>query len=205
MISSHHRNYSRPALTAVLALLLFGSAAITPAAGAQGSQTVEVTASVDTFLTITLCDLSANFGSGLSAIGSTPQNTTDDIVATSQGTNPGEGVFYRWTPSCQSAEAGNFMNVESNTAWRFAFYGTPNTGTNPDLTLADLRFSGVDHAAYADVSPASGAFPDCNNPPAFSPIFTGNSSSPTFYYPRIDDDVSDGSFAVSTTWQVAPA
>lgn len=188
-----------------LAALVLLAALVAPLpASAETSGEVTVTASItNQMLAFTLCDSEANFGSGLDSRGAAPTGTLDAVSATAEGTEPGQGVFYRWTPSCQVDGSGWFLTVESNISWNFSRCMGPNTGTNPDLTDQDLRWSIAHLSTYADVlGPWVGFFPSCPGFP--SGPFSGDDSFSMYYYLRIDDHVGNGTFETVTTWSVTP-
>jgi hypothetical protein len=196
------RSFRRTPFAAALALLLVLVAAMPVGAETTGSVTVSASVANQT-LSMTICDSEANFGSGLDSRGAAPTGTTDAVVATAEGTEPGQGVFYRWTPSCQANGQGWFLTVESNISWNFSRCMGPNTGTNPDLTDQDLRWSISHLTTYADVlGPWVGFFPSC--PGTSAGPFSGNDSFSMYYYLRIDDHVGNGTFATTTTWTVVP-
>src|SRR5215211_5609915 len=75
-------------LAATLALLL--SIVAVPMARADTIGEGTVTASItNQELSMTLCDTEANFGTGLNSHGAAPQNTTDTIGVTTEGTGAG--------------------------------------------------------------------------------------------------------------------
>jgi hypothetical protein len=190
-------------LAAALALLL---ALVAPAiASADTAGSVTVTASVaNQSLSLTICDTEANFGSGLDSHGATPTGTSDAVSATAEGTEPGQGVFYRWTPSCQANAAGWFLTVESNISWNFSRCVGANSGSNPDLSVDDLRWSLSSLSTYEEtLGPWVGGFPLCPASPFGT--FSGNDSFSMYYYLRIDDHVGNGTFETVTTWSVSPA
>ena len=198
---AHHRRHVVP----LAALVLLIALAAAPAASAETTGEVTVTASVtNQMLSFTLCDTEANFGAGLDSRGAAPTGTTDAVSATAEGTEPGQGVFYRWTPSCQVDGSGWFFAVESNIAWNFNRCVGANTGSNPDLSGQDLRWSLFQVATYAEVlAPYVGGFSPC--PGAPSGPFFGDDSFSMYYYLRIDDHVGNGTFEAVTTWTVTPA
>src|SRR6266498_2657313 len=98
-MSSQFSTRSRRLALLAAALALLVALVATPMASADTSGEVTVTASVtNESLSLTLCDTEANFGTGLNSHGATPQNTNDAVSATTEGTNPGEGVYYKWIP-----------------------------------------------------------------------------------------------------------
>jgi hypothetical protein len=106
-------------------------------------------------------------------------------------------------PSCQVFGTGFFLTVESNISWNIGQCMGPTTGTNPDLSDQDLRWSLFDLATYADVlGPWVGFFPSCPGTPGGA--YSGNDHFAMAYYLRVDDHVGNGTFATTTTWSVTP-
>ena len=98
-------------LSALAVLALLAALTVAPAASAQTSGDVIVSATVGTSLaplTLTICDGNVNFGTNLDANGTaSDSNTPTNILDALQG-NPAsdEGAFYKWTPWDRLAHLG---------------------------------------------------------------------------------------------------
>jgi hypothetical protein len=196
-------------LAAVLALFL--AFAATAAAGAETSGTITVRASVDSVLSLTLCDTEASFGAGLNAFGDAPTNTSDVIGATAPSPNPGEGVFYHWTPSCQADGTGKLFEVVAASAWTLAFCATENVGegASPTITIANrsLKWAlkNFPLLTYQDVTGMAHGIGRCDE--ASPTTLPGSSRSEVFpghLYLRIDGIDLPGTFYTTVTWGVTP-
>jgi hypothetical protein len=172
------RPHRYAALVAALALL--GALVLAPAAVADTTGSVTVSASVASELSLTLCDTDADFGDGLTSTGAAPQNTTDAIGVTSPSTVTGGSVYYHWTPDCQVPGVvdtqSRFFRVGSTSSWRLTPCATENggPGASPTLRIAnsDLRWAANVATAYGNYAFAHGAsaFFLCGaaNPPTLS-------------------------------------
>jgi hypothetical protein len=190
-----------PNLAAVLALL--ATLSLASAVGAQESGEVTITASVNNrFLTMTLCETTADFGSGLNAKGVTPFETTDNVVATDEGANPGEGVFYRWTPNSEAPPCSTgsgifyFALVDSSHAFTMDQCATENSGSNLDLSVAggDLRAEfDLPPQTFYDAAATIAAVQVCPTTLGASYSF-GFRAIQNHVYLRIDDEVDNGTF-----------
>lgn len=196
------------ALAACLAILLTMTAVLPVSAQTSDSETVTVTANIAAppSLVITLCDLTATFGSGLNNVGAPPTGTSDAVAATSQGTGVNQGVYYRWTPSC--ATGTSFIQIESSVAWDLHQCATQAASSSSlAISQADLRFR---TALWSD-------YGNANNSPTFTPCPVGSSQPPVqssaigsttnlmfWYYLRVDDNDTAGSFNATTTWTLTP-
>jgi hypothetical protein len=204
---------SRRITSLVAGLGLLAAAAFAPAARAQSSGTVEVSAEVATILSLTLCDTEANFGTGLTSLGNSPSGTTDLIDVTAPAADPAKGAYYMWTPSCQAEGTGPFVHVVSTSAWSLTMCATENNGTgaSPTLKIAngDLRFD-VSHenlfGLYDQVQPATMPFVPCEGG-APSPLTgqKGGLVSYGFYYLQVDPSEAPGAFKSTTTWTLTPS
>ncbi|MGH2532441.1 MAG: hypothetical protein ACRDJW_09055 [Thermomicrobiales bacterium] len=200
MTPTRGRSFRRSAWAAVLVLILMVTAA--PAAHAQQSQDVEVTATVDSYLVITLCDLTANFGSGLTPLGTPPDPPHEVAYITPEGANPGEGVFYIWQGSCPGEL---FLTVESNLTYDIFTCATENSGTSDDprVSQGDLRFDlrGI-WPTYGSANAFSRVFQDCASAPPVILSREGHFREAVWYYLRVDDGDAPGTFLSTTTWSV---
>lgn len=193
-------SFRRPAVTAAFLLVLAVTAA--PAAGAQQSQEVVVTAAVDSYLTITLCDLSAEFGSGLTALGTPPTPPEEVVYITPPGTNPGEGVFYLWQPTCPG---DLFLTIESNLSYDIFACATENSGTSEDLSVGegDLRYTINQNAAtYAGTDAFATPFQSCEGELTAARSREDHYRAAVWYQLRVDDGDEPGTFLSTTTWSV---
>lgn len=206
--ASTRSRYGAP-LAAALALL--AAVAFTPAARADTSGSVEVFAAVVTELSLTLCDGEANFGTGLTSLGATPGGTTDAIGVTDLSAEPGQGVFYHWTPACQAAGTEGFLRVVSTSSWSLTPCATENAGdgASPTLTIAnrDLRWgtntiSPLDTYLSADVGTT--AFEPCDAATPITDLPAGSNHFSVHYYLQVDPSDAPGTFTTTTTWTATP-
>jgi hypothetical protein len=205
-----HRSFAkrwRP-FAACLAILVAITAAPTLMAQTADSEDVTVTANIvsPAALVITLCDLSANFGSELNNEGGSVTGTTDTVAATTEGTGAGQGVYYRWTPTC--ATGTSFIQIDSSVAWDLHQCATDGTSTS-SLAIANsaLKFRTSSVADYANAN-ISTTFTPCPVGATQTPVQMSSVGSTTninfFYYLRVDDNDTPGSFNATTTWTVTP-
>jgi hypothetical protein len=187
-MTTHGTKYFRRCLTLAAVIALLAAFSLTSATSAATSGDVTVTADIGTFntsLTLTLCDQTADFGTGLNAFGD-PAVSTDVVQAFPDSAGLPNGATYQWTPSC--ATGAHFFMVDSNVSWTSTVCATAGTYSS-SLALSDL-------------SANIGGFQTC--PPAFA--WTGGSPGTTFYdivyYLRVDPSDTAGSFAATTTWAV---
>jgi len=210
MSKQHSRTQRWRVVAACLAILVAMSAA--PAVGAQTSDSEDVTVTANIVaaqsLVITLCDLSANFGSGLNSNGATPTGTTDTVVPTSVGTDVNNrGVYYRWHPSCGTATS--FVEIQSSVAWDLSQCATDGTSTSSlAIGQSDLRFSQAPHTNYGSADTSTAVFSSCP-PVGASPTRVLSGAIGTeyfdfFYFLRVGSEDTAGSFNATTTWTVTP-
>lgn len=198
------------ALAACVAILVAMTTA--PAITAQTSDSADVTVTANIVaaqsLVITLCDLSAEFGSGLDSNGATPTGTTDTVVPTSVGTDVNNrGVYYRWHPSCGTATS--FVEIQSSVAWDLSQCATDGTSTSSlAVGQGDLRFSQAPHTAFGSADTNTSVFTSC--PPVGSAptqVLAGANGTEYFdffYFLRVGSEDTAGSFNATTTWTVTP-
>lgn len=128
------------AATAAAVLMLAGLAV--PTVGAQTSATIDIVASIGVTptLSVTVCDSSVVFGSGLTNAGLEPIGADPGVFATSQGTNPGEGAYYVWESECSPT-----VSLSSNVHYIGTICATENSADNPSpdvqVSQGDLRFA----------------------------------------------------------------
>ncbi len=190
------------------ALVLLGALVFAPAVAADTSGTVVVTASVATEMSLTLCDTEANFGDGLTSAGATPSNTSDAIGVTSPSSNPAQGRYYSWTPSCQASGTGVFWRIVSTSAaWRLTPCATGNAGpgASPTLSVANsLRWDALPLplTTYED---ALGSFGACPGGNGFGYIGNpGTAQSPFHLYLRVAPSDQAGTFSATVNWTLTP-
>jgi hypothetical protein len=201
------RTYRVAPLVAALVFLFALVAA--PMVSADTTAEVTISASIDSLLSITLCDTEANFGNGLTSIGSAPQNTTDEIGVTSPSGNVNQGVFYSWTPSCQVLGGEKFLKIVSTSSSALFVCATEDIvlGGSPTMSIArslrwdtqsfpDTTYSSADSGAQFNVCPAPGPF--VNLPP-------GAVETPATFYLRVDPSDQAGTFSSTVVWTVTPA
>lgn len=196
------------AFAACIAILVAMTAAPAVIAQTADSENVTVTANIvsPAALVITLCDLTADFGSGLNNEGAPVASTSDSVVATTEGTSVGQGVYYRWTPTC--ATGTSFIQIDSSVAWDLHQCATDGTSTS-SLAIAnsDLKFRTQSVSDYSNANNST-TFTPCPVGAAQTPVQTSAVGSTTninfFYYLRVDDNDTPGSFNATTTWTVTP-
>jgi hypothetical protein len=196
-MTMHGTMHVRRCLTPAVVLALLAAISLTPATRAATSGNVAVTADIAPTLTLTLCDQTANFGSGLNASGDPATGTTDPITAIQQ--NPGfpDGAFYRWDPNCASGT--NFLTVDSNVSWQSTICATEETHTST-LSLGDLRYtSNVSTLTYVQIPTTALNFPACTSPQVWTSGSSGTSFRDIVYYLQVDPGEGPGSFAATTT------
>jgi hypothetical protein len=202
-MTTHGTMRFRRCLTLAAVLALLGTFSLTPVTRADTGN-VEVTAQVAEFstaLTLTLCDQSADFGSGLTASGD-PVTSTDSVTPIPLNAGFPNGAFYRWYPSCDAGE--NFISVASNVSWDGTVCATVAGTSTSSLTLGDLRYSVDFPLDYSTISSSASSFSDCISPTAWTsqPQSTTPLTFDYFYYLQIDPTDTPGSFAATTTWEV---
>lgn len=178
------------ALAIALALALFAALAATPSTRAATTGNVDVTANITTFttsLSLSICDTSADFGSGLDAFGNAPTGTADAVQGIPDAAGAPDGALYQWSPSC--AAGASFLTVDSNVNWQGSVCATAGTITASGLTLDDLTHS-------------MGTFSECTAPTVWSIGGPGLSNIGDNYFLRVDAGDGEGSFAATTTWDV---
>jgi hypothetical protein len=210
---STHRSHRPDRGTAIAAAFaLLAALLLVPAASADTSAAVTVTASVSSELRFALCDTDANYGSGLTSTGNTPSGTSDAIGVTNLSGGSSTNVFYHWTPSCQAAGEGKFFHVVATSNWKLAPCATENggAGSSPTLRIAngDLRWSGGFPTAfsnYGDVNTSAFAFFLCGvaNPPAVHGT-GGTFDINGHYYLQVESSDQPGTFSTMTTWTLTP-
>lgn len=137
-------------VTATLIILLTGGGLAIPSVRADTSATVSVTASVGIVpsLSVSVCDDTANFGSGLTNEGAAPAGADPGVFATEPGTESGQGVFYVWSAQCSPG-----IRVEGNVDLFLLWCATENGGANasPDVSVGqqDLRFALTSWGTYS--------------------------------------------------------
>jgi hypothetical protein len=201
---SHSPIRSRSLVTLAAMLALLATLGFAPATRAATTGDVEVTADINTFVTsleLTLCDPTADFGSGLNAFGDPVSGTTDTVQNISKTFGQPDGAFYQWFPSCQSGK--QFFEVVSNVSWSSTVCATAGTYTS-DLTMTDLRYyPSTTGVSYGQVPINASNFPACDgSQPVWTSGSPGTTSLPMSYFLQIDPGDAPGSFAATTTWEI---
>ena len=194
------RGFFRGATAVVAVALMIGLAA--PSAGAQSSATIDIVASIGVTptLSVTVCDSSVVFGSGLTNAGLEPVGADPGVFATSQGTNPGEGAYYVWESECSPT-----VSLSSNVHYIGTLCATENAADDPSpdvqVSQDDLRFA-MFHAtprtyAFWDHDPSMGHVPsNCFNGGQWI-IFSdpGDRQFDLSLALRVDDGDANGNFS----------
>lgn len=194
-------------LALVGALLLVLDVPGPDALAQSNSGTVDVTAEIsgETTLSISLCDPTANFGTGLTSEGAPP--TTDDSVqpvAASSQSDP--GAYYQWESSC--TDQARFLHVESSIPWLGALCASENTGSSSlSIAAGDLRWDqgGAAQAPTYNTVLAKAAIPLCNPeaPSYWEPDGQAGAFDFDFnLYLHVADVSTSGSFAAVTHWEI---
>ncbi len=203
-------NRSRRVFRAMVALvlLLTGGGFTVPPVRADTSATVSVTASigVEPSVAVSVCDDTAEFGSGLTNDGATPSGAEAGVSATEPGTDNGQGVFYQWSAQCDPG-----FHLEGNVDLSFGYCATQNSGASasPDVNLAqqDLRWYFVGFDTYAQWLVNSYVLADCSssNFGFFFDVSELPFDQTLWLGLRIDDGDANGDFSSVITFNVAPA
>lgn len=196
----HHRV---PAAALALTLLLFDLAV--ESASADTSANISVTASIGIVpsVSVSVCDDTVVFGSGLTNTGAAPAGADPGVAATSEGSNPGEGVFYLWTAQCSPG-----IHIATNVPANLYVCGTENGGPNasPAVMLAqsDLRFRFGLHpgSTYAEMLTNTYGVPAC--PDAHTVDSEGEFDFDLHFGLRIDDGDANGDFSSVITLNIVP-
>ena len=192
--------FFRGATAVVAVALMIGLAA--PSAGAQSSATIDIVASIGVTptLSVTVCDSSVVFGSGLTNAGLEPVCADPGVFATSQGTNPGEGAYYVWESECSPT-----VSFSSNVHYIGTLCATENAADDPspDVQVSQdgLRFA-MFHTtprtyAFWDHDPSMGLVPsNCFNGGQWI-IFSdpGDREIDLSLALRVDDGDANGNFS----------
>lgn len=190
----------RRCLSLAAILALFAAFSLPTVTRAATSGNVAVTASLASTLTMTLCDQTADFGSGLNASGDPVSGTSDLITPVKKTAGSPDGAFYRWDPNCPSGQ--NFLTVNSNVPWQSTICATAGNNTST-LTLSDLRYTtSTMTLSYSQVASSALVFPSCSSPQTLTSGSPGTSVRDAVYYLQIDPSDGAGSFAATTTLAV---
>ncbi len=197
-------------LRLVLALIViagvFGPFGMSSSVLAQQSADITVTAEISSALTLTVCDNTADFGKGLTALGGTPTGTTDKIVVSGRGLGTfGQGTLYSWIPSCPAGQ--DLLTVESTVPWQLLNCATENTGSSSlSVAQADLAFArGIlpGSPTYSQEIWARRPFSAvCDATGLVDLGDSGHFSYFIRYVLRVDLDETAGTFNSTTTWVV---
>ena len=205
-----HPCYRMATLAVVLALA--GAVSLVSTISAEeASSDVTVTATIESLpISLTLCDTTANFGTGLDAIGSAATSVDQvDSVVGDPALN--QGAYYQWTPSCGVGEA--FITVVSGNPWLGNVCATLGSNTS-SLDLTDLRYSPTDwvslSSTYDQITSGSHAFSSCPTLTSWLDTFLtpGSTGAPgtnlfdAWYYLKIDRDDLGGQVNATSTWSV---
>ncbi len=199
------------ALRALLVLcsltIALGMLSMSPAAFAQQSEQVAVTAGISSAMAITVCDTTADFGDGLTALGNTPTGTTDSVRPSLRGNRTlGQGTIYIWIPTC--APGQQFLMIESTIDWQAHICATVNAGSSSlSVAQGDLKYGAGDFSegtrTYTYLDQGLFPFGSCQS---VSGVFTRQAGFYTFpmaYTLRVDLIDSPGSFVSTTTWMIS--
>jgi hypothetical protein len=202
-MSMHGTMRFRRCLTVAAVVALLAALSLASVARAASSGDVEVTANVTAFtptLTLTLCDQSADFGSGLNAYGD-PVTSTDNVTPIKKTDGLPDGAFYRWDPNCDSGE--HFFEVDANVSWTSTVCATAGTITSAQMTLDDLRYyPSTTSLTYFQIASASTPFSLCTTPSFWTSGSPGTTTADAVYYLQVDPADGTGSFAATTTFEV---
>jgi hypothetical protein len=175
---------------------------------AQDTATITVSAEITNGLSLTTCDTTVDFGSGLTAFGSAPFGS-NEVVTISQPGEPslGEGVIYVWRPPCDGS--GALFRVNATEPYRLTSCATENGGTaGPVVGNRVLEW----YFGYElDINPAytvaNGGNPfnlDCQS--TNFGIVDGSVADypiPIRYLLRVDQSQQTGTIDLATTWTLS--
>lgn len=192
---------------AVLVLTLLCSGVAVQTASADTSASVRVTASIgiEPSLSISVCDDTAVFGTGLTNEGTAPANADPGVFATSAGIEEGQGVFYVWSALCSPA-----IHFDGNVIGAFNACGTENASStaSPDLQLeqADLVLlnQSPPYTTYEGWDSFTVSIPPCPMT-ILAGQFFGLTDFPLELGLRVDDGDGPGDFSSVVTFSVEPA
>ncbi len=174
---------------------------------AQDTATLTVTAQITSGLSLTTCDTSVDFGTGLTAFGSSPFGT-NEVVTISQLGEPslGQGVTYVWRPVCDGS--GALFKVNSTEPYRLTMCATENGGTaGPIVGTRVLEwYFGYEldnqptyreaHGNPFSLDCQSSIFSIVDGPVADSPL-------PIRYLLHVDQAQPIGTVNLTTTWMLS--
>jgi hypothetical protein len=205
-------NRTQRSVALATALALLASLAVIPAANAQTSGDVSISAEVDALAAIsfTLCDDAvANFGTNLNAEGQPSDSGSDTIVAFPGG--HGVGAFYGWDPACTTQP--KLFRVTSPLPWSGGVCLSQESGSsslNDDGN--DLRWSPYATGSignYSGIDPNTQLFQACGAgaPPDWVPVLCGCGTLGTHdvnasFYLQVDWNETAGTYSAVTTWSV---
>jgi hypothetical protein len=162
-------------------------------------------------LTLTICDNTVDFGSGLNYRGSLPTSgsTTDSIAVTAMGGSTTPGVYYIYTPPCQVGQSTTpkFIEVRASIPWKLTACATNGSSTSSlSATGGDLLFTSAKQTTYDNVTNIGAPFPSCAG--AGTQIGQSsadlNMSKELYLYLHVDRNDTAGTFQASTTWTLVP-
>ncbi len=179
-----------------------GPFALTRGALAQQGANVVVTAGISSAITLKVCDTTADFGDGLTALGGTPTHSQDQIMKSTRGDRAlSQGTIYIWFPSCSPGE--QFIEVEATLQWALHACASENSGSS-SLAVAkgDLGWGYVDRSngtpSYADAEGYPQFNPTCQN--SITGAANGLHQYSYSYLLHVDVDDRVGTFRSTTTW-----
>jgi hypothetical protein len=198
----------RTLLLMVLLLSAIGPFATAKGTLAQQSANISVTAGISSAMSITACDTTADFGTGLTALGGTSTGTQDQITMSKRGNpNLGGGTVYIWNPSCPNGIA--LFEVESTVPWTVATCAMENGGTS-SLSIGGHDL-GWDSAAVLQGTPdytlANNSLKfgtSCQNSASLMSGSYGFNEIDLKYTLTVDLADSPGTFFTATTWIFMP-
>lgn len=185
-------------VTLVVSLLagLFGQLLLSQNASAQATASISITAGIASVAKITICDPTADFGTGLTPTGSSTTGTADRVTVSSPGNaSLGQGVIYSWLPSCPVT-----ATIQGSLPWSASTCATENSGTsNLSIAAGDFRW-GFKATFYADFARQIPFSTTCKIGNVIS--HQGTASIVGGFSLRVDQDNTPGTFISTTTWQV---
>ncbi len=199
---SFTRFRQRAALSFVATMLL--ATMLAPAARAQQTATISVSAVITSGMSISVCDTTANFGNGLNAFGASPTQTDDQVIHSARGnTSLGQGTIYIWKPSCSAGEA--LLQFDGSVPFQVQVCATENTGTSTlSIAQGDLGLG------YSSSFTGTPTYDFANSSVKFSTscrlVAAGAAGSGSIFLAftlRIDLADLAGTFNSTTTWVIS--
>lgn len=179
-------------LTAVVMTVLL----VAPTGAVSGN--VAATGTNNEKITVSISDLSADFGTFDPTGSLSGGDEVDDSLSSSAGN---QGVCLLWNTS---GGDGLEVKVKSNKAWTGTVNASENSGTSTTLTLAngDFRYHTSTPASYSACSSSGAAF--STSPAQFEDNGSLGASTYTYYYSlTVDWDDVPGTFTSTVTYSVS--